>query len=133
MQHNTTNSLKALREQYDLTQVQASIALGVSHATIQNWERGWGAPSIDISIEEKYRSFFDTHGEHAGKNMLFGLYPLSFARQVLRLSVEEIALKNGYSVNSWRRFEGNTRILAEDTLKKIEEEMRVFLLKVFSQ
>lgn len=117
--------LRRRRESAGLTMAQAAISLGISPITLDGWEQG-RKPQIspedaDLSFT-KFRS--DTNAcRRAGNNILFGVFPIRIARDILQLSLEDMANEFGYSSSSWSKMEANARIVPKDKLKQIETQV----------
>lgn len=123
-------SFKDIRADFGLTRAEAAIAMGVSRASIENWERKPCTTHDDAQITTKFQKFVIEHprGEDGnrqiGRNLIFGRYPLRMAREILGLSVDKIAAQYGYSESAWKKFEGNGRPINEDVLKTLEADVR---------
>lgn len=117
--------LRRKREEARLTLAQAATALGISPITLDGWEQG---RKPQISAEDAARAYDqfrrDTNDcRKAGNNLIFGVFPVRIARDILELSLEEMAQELGYSTSSWSKMEANARIVPADKLAEIE--MRV--------
>lgn len=114
-------SPKEIRKEYGLSLLEAAIALGLSASALEGMER---APlTSEESLRRKYELFCGTRSS-SGKNLIFGHYPLRVAREILQLTVDEMAARFGYTGNSWRRIEANARPLSADTIRAIERQVR---------
>lgn len=121
---NELRSIRELRKEMGLSLSQAAAAMGVSAATIENWEANPGmGPGPDI-VTDKLQSFIRENGTDAGKNLVFGHYPLRVARELLGMSVAEIAKAYGFSPSAWQKLESNGRALSKERLSVIEEDVR---------
>jgi transcriptional regulator with XRE-family HTH domain len=126
---NKTN-LREARKEFGLSLSQAAAALDTSPVMIENWERNSGmGPSIEL-IVDKFQSFIQKHGSEAGKNLIFGHYSLRMARELLGLSIQQVAEKYGYKPSVWPRLENNSRLLPEDKIKQIEEDVRSHFARI---
>jgi hypothetical protein len=57
--------------------------------------------------------------------MLFSVYPLKLAREILGVGIEDIAYEfGGYSKSAWQKFESNDRMLDRKILLQIEDKVR---------
>jgi len=121
-----TRTFKEIRADFTLNRAQAAVALGVSRASIENWERKPCTRHDDATITEKFQKFVLEHGEdeEIGRNLIFGRYPLRMARELLELKVGKIAEKYGYSESAWKKFEGNGRPLKAETMLALERDVR---------
>ncbi|MEM1396147.1 MAG: hypothetical protein AAGH38_01705 [Pseudomonadota bacterium] len=125
-----TRSFKEIRADFGLTRAEAALALDVSRASIENWERKPCTRQDDAMITAKFQKFAveypkDKDGNPTvGRNLIFNRYPLRMAREILGRTVEQIAVDYGYSVSAWKKFEGNGRPINQDTLKKLEDDVR---------
>lgn len=119
-------SFKEIRADFTLSRAQAAVALGVSRASIENWERKPCTRHDDATITEKFQKFVIEHGKNdeVGRNLIFGRYPLRMAREILELKVGEIADKYGYSESAWKKFEGNGRPLKAKIIQAVEHDVR---------
>ena len=121
---------KEIRRDFGLSRAEAAVALGVSRASIENWERKPCTKHDDAMITAKFQKFVlehpaDESGKRvAGRNLLFGRYPLRMAREVLELTTEAIAAKYGYSASAWKKFEGNGRPLNSAVMSQLEADVR---------
>ena len=115
-------SLRNVREQAELSLVQAAVALEISPVTLDAWEQGRKPQSDPTTVASKYKAYRDNtnYCQRNGNNLIFGVFPLRVARDVLGLSVEELAASVGYSQSSWTKIEANARILPNDKLFEIE-------------
>jgi DNA-binding XRE family transcriptional regulator len=123
---------KELRRQAGLAPTQLAEALDVSTATIEAWERGLNSPP-DIEVAARMVEAFagsDATGQQ-GKNLIFNHYPLRVARDLLSLSVEQMAEEFGpYSRSSWTKIEASFRSLPDETLRRIEDRVRAKLAEI---
>lgn len=119
---------RTLRTELGLTRAQAAIAMGASPATIENWERNPDSGPNEVTATNKMQTFIRENGDDAtvGKNLLFGHYPLRLARELLEVSIEDIANQYGYKKSAWQRFEGNSRPLNKDILLKVESDVQFY-------
>lgn len=116
--------LKDIRKEFGLSQAQAAFALNVSTGTIENWDQFPNlAPDAEF-IFYKFQLYKKAENPTAGQNLLFGVFPVSFARAVLRESVKTIASRYGYSVSNWQKIEANGRSLSAKTIETIEGDVR---------
>jgi DNA-binding transcriptional regulator YiaG len=121
-----------IRNEYGLLLTQAAQALGTLPRTLEIWEANPGmGPSPDY-VRSKLEGFLIEHGPEAGKNLLFGVYPLRLARDILGFSVEQIAREHGYSKVGWQKFEANSRVLESSKIGALEERVRAHFVKACS-
>ncbi|HEU0098703.1 MAG TPA: helix-turn-helix domain-containing protein [Allosphingosinicella sp.] len=114
--------LRGKREEARLTLAQAATALGISPITLDGWEQG-RKPQISADDAERAYDRFrrDTNNcRKAGNNLIFGVFPVRIARDILELSLEEMAQELGYSASSWSKMEANARIVPADKIAQIE-------------
>jgi hypothetical protein len=125
---------RSLRKKLGLNPIQAALALNIkAPSRIEDMERTGVSPWTFEALESAYSAFLHAGPTSRGRNLLFGQLPISVARSLLRLSVEEIAERCGYSVSFWMRMEADHRPLRADVLKRLEadvkEEVRRTILK----
>ncbi|HEY4489058.1 MAG TPA: hypothetical protein VJA87_01095 [Candidatus Paceibacterota bacterium] len=125
---------RALRNAHKLSPIQAGLALGISPITVVAME-GSGPRTRSLQeLKEAYSSFASQYPENYGHNLLFGTYDLRLGRELLGLTVEQMATRYGtYSRSSWTKFEANARILPANILGKIELDVRKRMRVVISQ
>jgi DNA-binding XRE family transcriptional regulator len=122
--------LRNTRREFGLSLAQAAKALGVSAATIENWERS-GNPRLSTDdVSKSYSNFGHAADRDVGNNLLFGSYPLRLARQLLQVSPDEMATQFGYSKAAWLKLEANARPLPDTKLFEIEERIRSKLAQI---
>ena len=114
--------LRDARVVEQLTLSQAATALGISPITLDAWEQG-RKPQISVadatSRYKKYR--VDTNFcRKSGNNLLFGVFPIRIAREILGVSLDEMAVKLEYSTSSWSKMEANARIVPAEKISEIE-------------
>ena len=114
--------LRRRREAADLTLAQAATALGVSPITLDGWEQGRKPQISPDDADRLYHKFrIDTNNcRKTGNNLLFGVFPVRIAREILQLSLHEMATEVGYSASSWTKMEANARIVPREKLEEIE-------------
>jgi transcriptional regulator with XRE-family HTH domain len=117
--------LRRKREEARLTLAQAATALGISPITLDGWEQGRKPQISPEDAECAYVQFRrDTNNcRKAGNNLLFGVFPVRIARDILDLSLEEMASELGYSASSWSKMEANARIVPADKIAAIETKV----------
>lgn len=115
---------REIRNEYGLSLLEAASALGISAAAVEELERGRTEPLGGEALRRKYELFIGTTDAGVGKNLIFGSYPLRVARELLEISLDEMAAKFGYTANSWKRIEANARPLSPELLRNIEKEVR---------
>lgn len=117
--------LRHVRKCAQLSLTQGASALGIAPSTLDAWERE-NSPQIDVEAAAvayaKYK--IDTASMRgAGKNMLFGCFPMRVARDILELEVGEIAAEFGYSPSFWTKIEANARCAPPDVIKELEQRV----------
>jgi transcriptional regulator with XRE-family HTH domain len=118
------------RREYGLSLSQAAAALGVSPATVENWEKlgtdklrpGDAKAAYGVATQEATAA--------GGNNVIFGCYPLRLARQLLQLDLDQIAAEFGYTRNAWLKLEANARFLPREKLLDLEQRIRTKLASV---
>lgn len=120
----TENSLYDARKRYGLTLLEAARALGTSPTRLER-EEGRRVPTIDAGKAAAKFEIFRAEGQgSAGKNLLFGVLPLRAARDILDMSVDDIASKYGLSPSHWRKLECHAREVSPDMLNRLERDVR---------
>lgn len=121
-----TRTFKEIRTDFGLSRAQAALALDVSRASIDNWERKPCTNLDDVKITANFQTFAAKHGDDEGlvRNLIFGRYPLRMAREILELKVAEVADKYGYSESAWKKFEANGRPLKAEIMQELERDVR---------
>jgi transcriptional regulator with XRE-family HTH domain len=127
------NPLRALRKNAGLNLLQAAEALGTSASAIEKMEGQVTAIRTAEEIETSYRLFLEKSSDADSKNLIFGLYPLRIGRELLQLSLEEMARKYNYTPNTWRRIESKARPLSVTVIAKIEDEVRAKLRTILKE
>jgi transcriptional regulator with XRE-family HTH domain len=116
--------LNTLRREYDLSLLQGATALNMSASELERLE-GDRCYLPDIGeITCKFEDFIMTSGGAAGNNLLFRTYPMRVAREILNLSLPQIAQKYGYTPESWKKIEANARPIDAAKIRQIENDMR---------
>ncbi len=123
-------SIRDIRNEYGLSVVQAAKALETSPSTIEAWEAHPDMGPQEKTARAKIANFVLEHGRDGGKNLLFGAYPLRLAREILGLSIKEMASAHGYTVPAWQKIEAHARILARDKILEIEDCVRDHFVSV---
>lgn len=122
--------LRDVRREFAFTLAQAAAALGVSASTVENWERT-GSDRITVAaMRRAYSIFAEDSNWASGNNLVFGCYPIRLARQLLELSVAEMAVEFGYTKSAWLKIEANARCLSKDRIAEIENRVRTRLAAV---
>lgn len=112
--------IRDIRRELGLSLSQAAAALEVSAATIEIWESNPETAPCSIEISDRFHAFIAKNGIQAGKNLIFGCYSLRLGREILGISIDQMAKDYGYSKSSWLRIESNCRSLPDEKLKNIE-------------
>jgi DNA-binding XRE family transcriptional regulator len=114
--------LRAERENSTLSLAQAAAAIGISPITLDGWEQGRKPQISSHDAALKYSEYrINTNYCHKhGNNLIFGVFPICIAKNILDVSTKEMAEMCGYSLSSWTKMEANHRILPDDKLKDIE-------------
>ena len=119
------SKIKKLRDEYGLTVIQAAAALGTKSSNIELWEANSDLGPGEDYLRSRFENFVRENGASSVSNMLFSVYPLKLAREILGLSIEDIAHEYGdYSKSAWQKFESNDRILGREILLQIEDKVR---------
>lgn len=115
-----------LRESFGLTRNQAATAMGTSVATIEYWELNPLKGPDELTATNTLQDFVRENGISFSedKNLLYGHYPLKIARDLLSLSIDEIAKRYGYKKDAWQSFESNRRPLKREIICEIESDVR---------
>ncbi len=119
-------ALRQERVSAELSLRQAAAALEVSPITLDGWEQG-RKPQVKPEFATARFAQFRVDTEccwRAGNNLLFGVFPLRIARDILGLTVDEMAVRCGYSRSSWSKMEANARIVPEAKLFEVEGWVR---------
>ena len=114
------------RRKYGLTLTQAASALGVTPSAVEAWERG-GEAAIDAEAAGEAYALYAENTETlraAGKNMLFGCFPMRVARDILQLDVNSIAAEFGYSPSYWTKIEANARCAPPHVVEILEQRIK---------
>jgi DNA-binding XRE family transcriptional regulator len=114
--------LRSERESATLTLAQAAAAIGISPITLDGWEQGRKPQLTPSAAKKAYRQFRNdtNHCFKTGNNLFFGVFPIRIAKDILGLSVEQMAAKSGYSVSSWTKMEANARLVPPTKVAEIE-------------
>jgi len=124
-------NVRAVRQEYNLSLLQFALALGVPCHQVQVWE---AKPPLSLSEDEvcsKIEEYL-----HSGKdirrdnNVLFGVYPISIARQLLMISIKEVAKLCGYKLTSWQKIEANTRPVRHEAVGLLEKLIKTKLVEL---
>lgn len=124
------NEINATRREYGLSLLQGAKALNISASELEKCE---ASSSLIFSLEEvrrKFEEFFVTNGASSGKNLVFRIYPMRVAREILDLPLPVMARKYGYKVESWKKIESNARPISEHIMKIIETDVREHFSKI---
>src|SRR3546814_1501490 len=100
--------LREIRNEYGLSILQAAQALNLSSSKIEEIERSKDSTIDPISVRRDFEIFVGL-GSSAGKNLIFGHYPLRIARELLSRNLAEMAKCYVYTANSWKRIDANAR------------------------
>lgn len=120
-------NLRTARTNSRLSLAQAATALGISPTTLDSWEQGRKPQLTDETAKARYADFRkDTNNcRNTGNNLLFGVFPIRIAREILDFSVEEMAKELGYSVSSWSKMESNARLVPKDKITELERRVSI--------
>ncbi len=116
--------LKDCRKIYGFSVVQAAAALNVSPATYERMEQEVIAPPTQEWTEGQFDVFLDREDVTATGNYVLNAFPLRVAREVIGLSVEQMADMFHYQPSTWRKFEANARKLKPETLGEVGQMVR---------
>jgi hypothetical protein len=122
-QDRPKDGYRMLREEFGLSIIAAAAALETSAQKIELWEAQGIGPGEDL-VRMKFETYVHENSGKIPSNLLIGTFPLSLAREILGMSVEDISSKYGYSTSAWYKFEKNQRLLNRDSLYEIEEAVR---------
>lgn len=118
------NAITRIRREYGLSLLQGAKALAVSASTLERMESTKDISLGEEDLRRKFEVFVVTSGGDAGKNLLFRTYPLRLARELLKLSIPQMAARYGYAPSSWKKIEANARLIDTDRLRQIEHDVR---------
>ena len=125
MPQNGKSVVRGMREEYGLSIIQAAAALGTTSSNIEIWEANPSMGPGKNFLRTQFEGFVRENGAKAVSNMLFGVYPLKLAREILGVGIEDIASEfGGYSKSAWQKFESNDRMLDRKILLQIEDKVR---------
>jgi hypothetical protein len=117
--------VRAMREDYGLSIIQAAAALTTTSNNIEIWEANPAMGPGENFLRTQFENFVRENGARAVSNMLFSVYPLKLAREILGVGIEDIAYEfGGYSKSAWQKFESNDRMLDRKILLQIEDKVR---------
>ena len=118
-------ALRQVRKHAKLSLTQGASALGVAPSTLDAWERGNNSQVDVATAAAAYQQYkVDTESVRgAGKNMLFGCFPMRVARDILELEVGEIAAEFGYSPSFWSKIEANARCASPEIIEELERRV----------
>ncbi len=124
-------NLRAVRQEYNISLLQFALVLETPCSQVQIWEvqppSSLSENEVRLKIEVYLHSGRDVRRDN---NVLFGVYPISIARQLLLLSLEEIAKLCGYTSNSWKKIEANTRPVRHEVMNLLEELIKTKLVEL---
>ncbi len=118
-----------LRARFNLSVRQAAIALCVSEAEVEQWERSSSLVPQVAELESAYAEYDRLVVNNSDKTFLFGFYPASFAREDFGPELPRIARKFGYGSVTWLEREIEDGTLRPEVRKDIEQ----IVSKSFSQ
>lgn len=123
--HEQSNTeFKELRNQYGLTVIQAAVALATTTHNVETWEANPNMGPSDAVVRQNFAEYQRLNFGRIDSNMLFAAYPLRVARDMLDLTLGEIAADFGYSAAAWQKFESNQRLLDRKKLRVLEARVR---------
>lgn len=119
-----------LRKQRRLTIADVARAMGKSASTIESYEqlserdmsKAIGGAAMLRSAKHVIARIVTQHD-----HMLFGFYPICFARAVLKKDVACMARQYGYTKHTWIKFESGTRVVPAHVLLQLESDVRAVL------
>jgi transcriptional regulator with XRE-family HTH domain len=121
----TSSTVRLIREEYGLTVIQAAAALGTTGSNVELWESKPDLGPGENFLRSQFEDFVRKNSINNVSNMLFSVYPLKLAREILGVSIEQIASEHGgYSKSAWQKFESNDRILDRKILLQLEDKVR---------
>ena len=117
-----------MRQAYGLSPAEAARALGIPEALYDLWEADpvarLNGPG-DVHVENVFTAYSRRHHMvNRGLNLIFATYPLHMARELLCLTLPEMAQAYGATANTWKKYECNHRILPKPILDRIETDVR---------
>ncbi len=115
--------LRKARVKAELSLNQAAVALEISPTTLDAWEQG-RKPQVAVeAAAERFDAFRKSTEEvwRTGENLIFGVFPLRVARDVLGWSIDEIATEFSYSRSSWTKMEANARLLPKEAMDRLQD------------
>lgn len=117
---------RRVRRSFQLTLTQAAGALGVTPSVLDSWERGVTAPIEVSEAAEAYETYVENTESlrTAGKNMLFGCFPMRVAREILQLDLKQISHEFGYSASYWSKIEANARVAPHEVIRELEARIK---------
>lgn len=115
---------RALRAEYGLSVIEAAAALGTTPSTVELWEARTDIGPGQEHVRSRYEQYRRENVNGSDSNMLFTVYPLRVARDMLRKEQEDIASLFGYSAATWQKFESNQRVLDRKILRELESMVR---------
>ena len=119
---NWGKALRNVREEFHLTLAQAAAALEISPITLDTWEQG-RKPQLPVeTVESRYRLYRKNTNNcrKTGNNLIFGIFPIRIAREILGYTVKEMASEFRYSESSWTKMEANARLVPAEKINEIE-------------
>lgn len=120
------SKVRRVREEYGLSVIQAAAALDTTSSNIELWEANWDLGPGEDFLRSQFENFVRSKSAEDLSNLLFSVYPLKIAREILGLTIEEIAHQFGdYSKSAWQKFESNDRVLDRSILLMIEDRVRI--------
>ena len=114
------------RQRFELTLTQAASALTVTPSVVEAWERGAEAAICVEAAEKAYARYVENTEalRTAGKNMLFGCFPMRVARDILQMDIDGIASLFAYSPSYWAKIEANARCAPPHVIETLEQRIR---------
>lgn len=117
------HDIEQIRSEYNLTRAQLADALDVSPATVEAWETGRRRITRNLC---EIRQILDSRrtGIPRAQNLIFGLYRLSIAKELLQMSPADCARLFSMSPQRWSEYERNKRVIEPSVMRAIEEKIR---------
>lgn len=109
-----------------VTALEVTLGIAIAPGTLEAWENG-RPPKVcpkRAAIAYKGLARHTAKFRHLGTNVLFGSLPLSVARDILDMSVEEIAALYGYKRSFWIKFEANARAVPVDIIEDLQSKLQ---------
>lgn len=121
------HAVRQVRAKYGLSLAQAAAAAAVSPSRVEEWERGAAAPPGISALRKQYGAYAEAKARCSDSNLLLKAVPMRLARQMLGVSLKEIAAGYGYKPSTWLRFEADARVLPEAVKDDLQDRLRTMM------